>query len=203
MKNLFLFFILCCFLNADEEWQPLHAPLLTPEERFPVDLNESERRNLVESDERSRNVQRFNEREIPWISLFLVGVAIVFAFSGRKKKVTEVTKEEKIRTLQEEALAKLDTLQSSIGEISPEQFYVSLTQVFRSYIESYYGLPAEKMTTEEFFQKLKGNPIINEQSTTAIKNFLESADQVKFARTSASQGECQQALIYAVKFIRS
>lgn len=202
MKNwwIVLFFI-SSVLSSEESWQPLPAPMLSLEERYPVELNDKEQRALKERNEAKRNVALFKEREVPWFSLFLVGAAILYViFGGRKEKPRELSKEEIEKTLQEETIIKLQQLK--MEKKTPDQFYVELTQILRSYIEQFYGLPAETSTTEEFFNKVQTDKALVKLDSQGLSEFMQSADRVKFARQDATEEDLRRALEYAISFIR-
>lgn len=85
----------------------------------------------------------------------------------------------------ERAWAELDRLlkKDLPGRGRYKDFYVELTRVVRNYIQRKYSIKAPHMTTEEFLAAFKsGSP----QSLAALKNFLESADLVKFAGLEAT-----------------
>lgn len=196
--------LLCSTLIAEEPWQPLPAPMLSMDERYPVDLDEQARRELLERDESAKNVERFKEREVPWFSILLVGAAIVYvAFGGKKEKVREISLDEIEKTLQQKTVIELETLREGLEGQSADQFYVALTRILRTYIETSYGLPAETSTTEEFFSKLQITEQLNKSESQGLSDFMLSADRVKFAREEASREDREEAVNYALNFVRA
>jgi len=71
----------------------------------------------------------------------------------------------------------------------------------RRYLEARYFLPATEKTTNEFLPALKENEQINVQHRDMLKDFLISADMVKFAKAESSRGQMEDALIKATEFV--
>jgi hypothetical protein len=67
-----------------------------------------------------------------------------------------------------------------------KDFYVELTMVVRRYVQRKYGIHAPNLTTEEFFAEAS-KPEHKLNSAEALKQFLESADMVKFAGVDANE----------------
>ena len=67
-----------------------------------------------------------------------------------------------------------------------KDFYVELTMVVRRYVQRKYGIRAPNLTTEEFFAEVS-KPEHKLNSAEALKQFLESADMVKFAGVDANE----------------
>ena len=67
-----------------------------------------------------------------------------------------------------------------------KDFYVELTMVVRRYIERRHAVRAPNLTTDEFLRAARDNPAFTRESIAELKNFLESADMVKFAGVEAT-----------------
>ncbi len=67
-----------------------------------------------------------------------------------------------------------------------KDFYVELTMVVRRYIERRHAVRAPNLTTDEFLRAARENPAFTPDSIAELKNFLESADMVKFAGVEAT-----------------
>ena len=80
----------------------------------------------------------------------------------------------------ERAWAELDRLvkRGLPGRGRYKDFYVELTLVVRRYIQRKYGVKAPNLTTEEFLKNFEGG--------AKLREFLESADMVKFAGVEAT-----------------
>ena len=89
----------------------------------------------------------------------------------------------------ERAWAELDRL---IGRGLPargryKDFYVELTMVVRRYVQRKYGVKAPHLTTEEFFAELGASAATRRLAESKeLREFLQSADMVKFAGVEAT-----------------
>ena len=67
-----------------------------------------------------------------------------------------------------------------------KDFYVELTMVVRRYIERRHDVRAPNLTTDEFLRAARENSAFTPEAIVELKNFLESADMVKFAGVEAT-----------------
>ena len=140
------------------------------------------------------------EKDLPPLSWKLVGwcaaalvalAALVAAVWWIVRKVREAVRVHRMSPI-ERAYYELDRLlkRGLPGRGLYKDFYVELTMVVRRYVERKYGVRAPNMTTQEFLGELArraddaaaapvGDP-------RALKEFLESADLVKFAGVEAT-----------------
>ena len=81
----------------------------------------------------------------------------------------------------QKAIGQLKTGLAS-GDVRPEQGYIRLTDLVRSYLEERYGIPVSTRTTPEFLADVNGpdSPLPKEERPF-LREFLEAADRVKFA----------------------
>lgn len=125
-----------------------------------------------------------------WTILPLVAVAVgaVWWLSRRRRRETAISAV--VLTAEQIANMELDALVASgLAEQDIKQFYVELTSIVRRYIERTTGIRAPEQTTEEFLREISragsrfvgqgGVGLLNECSR--LRDFLESADLVKFA----------------------
>lgn len=131
-----------------------------------------------------------------WIWL-LVGIVIAALVGGllywfvfRKKPLSE---EEKIALLPpyDRALAELKKLDESKYLIQSEykEYYSELTNIVRSYLEEDAHISALESTTDELIFKMEmlrdaGNLKIDNETLKQFKNVLQTADLVKFAKST-------------------
>jgi hypothetical protein len=119
---------------------------------------------------------------IAWSIVFIcIVLAIIGWFTRRRFKRKQVAAE---IVLSPGELARLELeklAQSGLAETDVVQFYVELTAVVRRYIERTTGIRAPEQTTEEFLREISRANTFNRDTNERLRNFLESADLVKFA----------------------
>ena len=112
------------------------------------------------------------------LALVLYAVLILVRYVSRRVR-------EHLMSPVERAWAELDRLvkKGLPGRGRYKDFYVELTRIVRNYVQRKYSIKAPHMTTEEFLSVFShGTP----QSLASLKEFLESADLVKFAGVEAT-----------------
>ena len=86
--------------------------------------------------------------------------------------------------------------------LDAETVFVELTDIIRRYIESVYKLPATERTTPEFLNEIKRDGLqLSAEQGLLLTDFLTAADMVKFARVDATQGQIEDAIAKATRFI--
>jgi hypothetical protein len=102
----------------------------------------------------------------------------------------------------ERAARELDGLWSSdVVRSDVKRFYVELTDIVRRYIERSTGIHAPEQTTEEFLREVGRNQVFSRDERQRLKEFLESADLVKFAAHRPASGDIEEAYRRAVRFV--
>ncbi len=140
------------------------------------------------------------KRDLPPLSWKLVGicaaalavlaaiVAIVYLVVRKIRTMVRVHRMSPI----ERAMYELEALlkKGLPGRGLYKDFYVELTMVVRRYVERKYGVKAPNMTTQEFLGELARRAddatVAQIGDSVALKEFLESADLVKFAGVEAT-----------------
>ena len=129
---------------------------------------------------------------VGWCALALVALAaIVWGAWWAVKKIREMVRVHRMSPI-ERAYYELDRLlkKGLPGRGLYKDFYVELTMVVRRYVERKYGVKAPNMTTQEFLGELARRAsdatIQHIGDPSALKEFLESADLVKFAGVEAT-----------------
>ena len=129
---------------------------------------------------------------VGWCALALTLVAaLVLGVWWVVKKIREMVRVHRMSPI-ERAYYELDRLlkKGLPGRGLYKDFYVELTMVVRRYVERKYGVKAPNMTTQEFLGELARRAddatVAQIGGSVALKEFLESADLVKFAGVEAT-----------------
>ena len=100
------------------------------------------------------------------------------------------------------ALASLEALEKSQGQLAAEAFANQAAGTVREYIAGRFGIAAPRRTTEEFFRELaKGDMEETLAGGDHLKAFLKSCDLAKFAGTDLSAGQRSDLLQAARGFV--
>jgi hypothetical protein len=76
----------------------------------------------------------------------------------------------------------------SINEISSGKCMSKLTDIVREYLESRFTIKAQRQTTAEFLKSMEeANSNLDNKDRNFLKEFMTSADMVKFAKYDASK----------------
>ncbi len=142
---------------------------------------------------------------LPWIGLGLAIIALIFVlfYFYRKRKKRPLFKKEgpKIpaheRALDDFARLRLKKLWQA-GKV--KAYFSELTDVLRIYIEERFEVAAVEMTTSEILQGLE-KQAINEEAMHKLRQSLELADLVKFAKVQPSPLENDSALNDGIDFV--
>ncbi|MDD2635900.1 MAG: hypothetical protein PHW82_10415 [Bacteroidales bacterium] len=103
------------------------------------------------------------------------------------------------------ALEKLENIRNqkiwAKGQI--KEFHVQLTDVVREYIENRFGIYAVEMTSSEILDTFGVENVIENSDFMKLRQILEIADAVKFAKYQALQNENDLALRNAFEFVET
>ena len=102
------------------------------------------------------------------------------------------------------ALQKMDEIKSDVslkGEESAKEFYTRLTDALREYMHSRYGFNATDMTTGEIIENLLR--FNDRDAIKELKEILEVADLVKFAKFRPSLNENDRNMLCAIDFVNA
>ena len=140
-------------------------------------------------------------RLVGWAALVvLAALAILAALVWLVRHIASRVKEHRMSPV-ERAWAELDRLlkRGLPGRGRYKDFYVELTMVVRRYVQRKYGIRAPHLTTEEFLSQFKGG---DGRPPDELRQFLESADMVKFAGVTATPEMADAATESARRYIR-
>ncbi len=82
-----------------------------------------------------------------------------------------------------------------------KEYYTSLSDIVRRYIENRFRIKAPEMTTQEFLLLLKEMRDFSHENKKSLEIFLNSCDLVKFARYGPSLNETDESFKNAKKVI--
>lgn len=100
------------------------------------------------------------------------------------------------------ALLELERiLDAKLAEQDVKRFYVELTGVVRRYIERTTAVRAPEQTTEEFLREIGTRGTFPPEEGRRLRDFLESADLVKFAAHRPRQEDVRESLRRAKVFL--
>lgn len=100
------------------------------------------------------------------------------------------------------ALRELHQLRAKVREMEPYAFSIAASDVLRTYIGSQYRLPAREQTSPEFLQEISRVHDFTEDDRRLLRDFLERADLIKFARVEADEQVSESLLSSAVAFVQ-
>ena len=148
-------------------------------------------------------------REVyPWLLgallLVLIGLGIWLLLKRRKVRVDEngnIVRGPVIPPY-DKAVTDLENLRQQklwqSGKV--KEYFSSLTDIAREYIEGQFGVNAVEMTTDDILEEVK--PLRFSQETyDKLKETMEVADLVKFAKYSAANLESENAMNRMTEFV--
>ncbi len=142
-----------------------------------------------------------------WLILIvLIAGAIIFYVIYRKKHGKSPIPMIKIkpeRPAHEIAFEDLERIRNekiwSRGQV--KEYHVQLTDTIRTYIDNRYGIDAEQMTTSEILDMFNAAIPIDSDDKMRLRQMLELADSVKFAKFQPLQGDNDLSLRNAFDFV--
>ena len=144
----------------------------------------------------------------PWIlAVLLLALAVFGIWYWRKHRKTKVDADGNIVRgpvipPYDKAVGDLEQLRQQklwqSGKV--KEYFSSLTDIAREYIEGQFGLNAVEMTTDDILEEVK--PLHFSQETyNKLKETMEVADLVKFAKYSAANLESENAMNSMTEFV--
>lgn len=142
---------------------------------------------------------------ILWFLLGLIAVSVCVYFLLRYKKFSQAPVKPLAPELSawEKAYQQLEALrQEKLLEHGLfKEFCTRVSDIARYYMENRFDIHAPHMTTEEFLYYLGISGHLNDSQKTALKEFLNSCDMVKFAKYAPTITETQKNFDCARKLI--
>lgn len=136
-----------------------------------------------------------------WIFLPLLGISLIAYLVYFLRKRREKLMEEALPPW-DAALEELEELiHSGILEQDIKEYYYSLSDILRRYIEKRYGLMAPERTTEEFIQLMQTQGQFNREHRQLLQKFLLECDLVKFAKITPDKTETGKGTEMVRRFV--
>ena len=140
----------------------------------------------------------------PWLVLILIILLSIFTYKKyfNKKKKTVVVKKNIQTPAHILALNSLKKLENKklIDKKDIKEYYSSISEIIRRYIENRFNFPALELTTYEILNIITA--IIKKEESISLKNILEISDLVKFAKKIPDQTENVKNLNLATDFVK-
>ena len=144
---------------------------------------------------------------LPWLLIILIICALAyFAFRLYKKYKKQKVDEEVIELLEPAhiiAFRELEKLKDENlcrqGEI--KLYYTKLTEILRQYLENRFGVNSLELTTDETLTMLLQSGFKKNKNYDRLKNILEVADMVKFAKYNPNTSDNETCFSEAWNFV--
>ena len=140
-----------------------------------------------------------------WFSLILIVLAVLMCYlivrlRDNKPIIAKIRFVKKLLPHQT-ALKEINRIKKEKLGISSDQkeYYTALTDTFRKYLQDRFGFNAMEMTSAEIIQRLREEA--DQEKIEELKQLLETADLVKFAKYSTGEDEKDKGLESVVAFI--
>ena len=140
-----------------------------------------------------------------WLSLILVILALLMCYlvirlRDNKPIIAKIRFVKKMLPHQT-ALKEINRIKKEKLGASEDQkgYYTALTDTFRKYLQDRFGINAMEMTSAEIIQCLKEEG--DQEKIEELRQLLETADLVKFAKYSTREDEKDKGLESVVAFI--
>ena len=84
-----------------------------------------------------------------------------------------------------------------------KEYYTELTDTVRVYLEESCGIQSTEMTTDQTLDAFRSSPAYSGESETMLRQSLQAADMVKFAKSQPQPYQHDLALGQAIDFIKA
>ncbi len=143
----------------------------------------------------------------PLLGLLIAAIiaAVVWVIVRKKKnKPVLILPKAKPVPADKRALSELETLRRKElwqkGLI--KRYYTDMTDIVRRYLYNMYGIKSAEMTSRQTLRAFHSIEDWSEESETMLRRLLEKADMVKFAKSQPETYEHDEAMQFAVNFVR-
>ena len=135
------------------------------------------------------------------LALVVLAVALIVFIVRKIRMMVRIHRMSPI----ERAMYELDVLlkKGLPGQGFYKDFYIELTMVVRRYIERRHEVRAPNLTTDEFLRAAESNPAFTREAIAELREFLQSADMVKFAGVEATPEMADAATSRAKVYLKT
>ena len=137
-----------------------------------------------------------------WTALALLAILVIVLLIRAALAISRNVQERRLSP-RERAFVELDRLlrRNLLSKRLYKDFYIELTMVVRRYIERSHQIHAPEQTTQEFLAAASKHPHFRPDALAQLKDFLESADLIKFAGQEATPQLADQAVTRAKEYV--
>jgi hypothetical protein len=119
--------------------------------------------------------------------VLLAAFAVLYGIWRLVKLIARKVREHRMSPIERAMLELGRLLEKGLpGRGRYKDFYIELTMVVRRYIQRRHAVRAPNLTTDEFLRAAAANPAFTREALEGLRQFLESADMVKFAGVEAT-----------------
>ena len=117
------------------------------------------------------------------------------------KPIVRLVRRKKKLPAHEVAISQIKLLKDSRqwAQEDSKEYYTSLTDTLRTYIQDRYGFSAMEMTSSEIIERLVADG--DEKSLDELREIFRTADLVKFAKWTTQINENDANLYYALQYV--
>lgn len=138
------------------------------------------------------------------IFVVLILISIIYYYTKKRKEKVIETVVEAAPKLPPNVIAYLKLKELEEKELWQKgdfkTYHSEISYTMREYLENRYEIPALESVTDEIMASLNGFEIESKQVIN-LKNILQTADLVKFAKLIPSETEHRQAMDFSLEFI--
>lgn len=139
-----------------------------------------------------------------WPAGILIGLASMLAAFFAWWFLRSYGRRARQRSAYDLASARLRALRAEkhLDASTMKPFFIELSAIVRRYLEDRFALHAPELTTEEFLDVAAASPDLTAGHRRFLREFLQQADQVKFARHIPDADHASSALDAADQFLQ-
>lgn len=140
------------------------------------------------------------------VGILAVIAAIVYVVIRLKKHKSLIPKpEEPPLPANEKALIELEKLrqQQLWQQGMVKEYHTELTDIVRNYLEERYRIQSTEMTSDQTLDAFRGCEAYTEEAASALRQILQTADMVKFAKSEPLPYQHDSSMTQAIAFIRT